>query len=401
MRLKNRLGVIFFVVFIDFLGLSFILPLYPELADRFGLSATAMALLAASYALMQFIFSPLLGRISDKIGRKPVLAISSLGTAASFIFFGLATTTWMLFLSRILNGIFGSSAAAAQAYIADVTGRHERTEGMGVMGAALGLGLIFGPVLSAFLGSFGLSGPALGAAAITFLNSAFILFFLKESLAQESRIHTGKLKLLSVGLKGFKAVLKQPLMGRILSTYFLSILGIAVIQNIAVFFASERFHLTIQENGYLFALIGLAIVLTQGFLVGRLERKLGDSLVLVLGTLFLLAGYLLAPLIEQVGIIVVAVGLMAVGAGLYLPAANALVSKNSSSGEQGEIFGLVQSLIGIALIVGPILGGILFDALGSGSPFFAAGLLTLFSLYFSLKVFGRLRHVEKRTFLGH
>ncbi|MFY9493179.1 MAG: MFS transporter, partial [Minisyncoccia bacterium] len=141
MRLKNRLGVIFFVVFIDFLGLSFILPLYPELADRFGLSATAMALLAASYALMQFIFSPLLGRISDKIGRKPVLAISSLGTAASFIFFGLATTTWMLFLSRILNGIFGSSAAAAQAYIADVTGRHERTQGMGVMGAALGLGL--------------------------------------------------------------------------------------------------------------------------------------------------------------------------------------------------------------------------------------------------------------------
>ncbi|MBI4118753.1 MAG: MFS transporter, partial [Parcubacteria group bacterium] len=144
MKLKNRLGVIFTVVFIDFLGLSFILPLYPELADRFGLSTTAVAFLAASYALMQFLFSPVLGRISDKIGRKPVLAVTSLGTAASFIFFGLSTSVWMLFLARILNGIFGSSTAVAQAYIADVTGKHERTEGMGIIAAAFGLGLIFG-----------------------------------------------------------------------------------------------------------------------------------------------------------------------------------------------------------------------------------------------------------------
>ncbi len=392
---------IFIVAFIDFLGLSFILPLYPELTDKFDLSALSVTLLAASYALMQFIFSPILGRISDKIGRKPVLVISSLGTAASFIFFGLATAAWMLFLSRILNGIFGSSVAVAQAYIADITGKHERAEGMGVVGAALGLGLIFGPVLSAFLGGFGFSGPALGAAAITLLNSAFIIFFLKESLAKESRTGQGKFKLLDFSVKEFIEVLKHPLMGRILSTYFISILAIAVVQNIAVFFAEERFHLTLQENGYFFALIGLVIILTQGFLVGRLEKMLGESFILVIATIFLLLGYFLMPLIEHLGLIVVLVGLLAVGAGLYLPAVNALVSKNASDQEQGRIFGIVQSLISAALIVGPILGGILFDTLGSGSPFFVAGFLTIFSLYFSLKVFSRLRHVEKRTFFWH
>ena len=401
MKLKNRLGVIFTVVFIDFLGLSFILPLYPELADRFGLSATAVALLAAAYALMQFFFSPVLGRISDKIGRKPVLAVSSLGTAASFVFFGLATTTWMLFLARILNGIFGSSAAVAQAYIADVTGKHERTEGMGVIGAAFGLGLVFGPALSAFLGGFGFSGPAFGAAAITLLNSIFILFFLKESLAEESRNHKREFKLLDFNPKEFVEILKHPLMGRILGTYFLSILSIAVIQNIAVFFAEERFHLTIQENGYLFVLVGLAIVLTQWFLVGRLEKKFGESFILVAATVFLMLGYFIMPLIEHAGLVVISVASVAVGAGLYLPAVNALISKNASSREQGEIFGITQSLIGAALITGPILGGVLFDAFGSGSPFFVSGFLTLFSFYFSLKVFGRLRHVEKRKFFRH
>ncbi|MEK9174532.1 MAG: MFS transporter [Patescibacteria group bacterium] len=401
MRLKNRLSVIFSIVFIDFLGLSFILPLYPDIADRFGLSATAITLLAAAYALMQFIFSPILGRISDRIGRKPVLAITSLGTAASFVFFGLATSVPLLFLSRILNGIFGSSAAVAQAYIADVTGKDERTEGMGAVGAALGLGLIFGPALSAFLGGYGYSGPALGAAAITLLNSIFILFFLKESLPKELRRRSGQFKLFDFGAKDFIEVLKHPLMGRILITYFISTLALALIQNIAVLFAEERFHLTLQENGYFFAVVGLAMVLTQGFLVGRLEKNIGESAVLVLGTLFLLMGYFLTPLIEQVGIIVVAAGLVALGAGLYLPAVNSLISKNASSREQGEIFGMVHSLIGLALIVGPVLGGILFDVLGSGSPFFVAGILTIFSLYFSLKVFNRLRQVEKRKFFWH
>ena len=401
MKLKNRLGVIFTIVFIDFLGLSFILPLYPELANRFGLSTTAVALLTASYALMQFLFSPILGRISDKIGRKPVLAVTSLGTAASFIFFGLSTSVWMLFLSRILNGIFGSSTAVAQAYIADVTGKHERTEGMGTIGAAFGLGLIFGPAMSAFLGGFGFSGPVFGAAAITLLNSIFILFFLKESLADESKNRQSRFKLFDFSPKEFAEILKHPLMGRILSTYFISILAIAVVQNIAVFFAEERFHLTVQENGYLFALIGLVIVLVQGFLVGRLEKVFGESFILVTATIFLLAGYWATPLIEHVGLIAVSVGFMAVGAGLYLPAVNALVSKNASSREQGEIFGIVQSLIGAALIIGPVLGGVLFDAFGSGSPFFVSGFLTIFSLYFSLRVFGRLRPIEKRKFFWH
>ena len=172
MKILLKTGVIFSIVFVDFLGLSFILPLYPELANKFGLSATLITILSASYALMQFLFSPILGRLSDRFGRKPILVVTSLGTAVSFVLFGWANSVWLIFASRILNGIFGSSVAVAQAYIADVTGKHERAEGMGVIGAALGLGLIIGPAMSVFLGHFGFGVPAYAAAAITFLNSA-------------------------------------------------------------------------------------------------------------------------------------------------------------------------------------------------------------------------------------
>lgn len=392
MKKIGRLGVIFTVVFIDFLGLSFILPLYANIADRFGLSATVITLLSASYALMQFLFSPILGKLSDRIGRKPVLLLSSLGTAFSFVFFGLASATWMLFASRILNGIFGSSAAVAQAYMADITNKEERTGAMGLLGAALGLGLIFGPALSAILGGFGFGAPAFGAAVLAFINFILILFYLKESLAKNLRVKAGPLKL---GFNTTKLieVLKHPLLNGVLVTYFIFTFALAAIQNIAVLFAEERFHLTLQENGYFFAVVGLAMILTQGFIVGRLEKFWGERLTLIVGMIFLALGYILTPLIEHVAVIAVGAGFISMGAGLYVPAVNAIVSKNFSTSQQGEAFGVVNALIGAALIFGPIFGGVLFDLLGSGSPFFAAGILTLISIYFSLKSFGLLREI--------
>ena len=178
--LNKKLGAIFAVVFIDFLGFSFILPLYPDIAERFGISATSIALLASSYALMQFLFSPIFGRLSDRFGRRPILLLSSLGSAISLALFGWASSVWLLFVSRILNGIAGSSVAVAQAYIADVTGQEERTGGMGLLGAALGLGLVLGPALSAFFGRFGLGAPAYGAAALSLVNFIIIAHFLNS-----------------------------------------------------------------------------------------------------------------------------------------------------------------------------------------------------------------------------
>lgn len=395
---KQRLAVIFAVVFIDFLGLSFILPLYPEIAEKFGISATVITLLATSYALMQFLFSPVFGRLSDKIGRKQVLLLSSLGTAASFAFFGLSNAVWMLFASRILNGIFGSSIAAAQAYISDVTERHERTGGMGVVGAALGLGLVFGPALSAGLGRYGLAGPALGAAALSLLNFFLILFFLKESLPKTLRKKNVGKKIFDFRLSGFVEILRHPLMGSLVTFYFLAMLSLAIIQNIAVFFTEKRFHLTLQENGYLLGIIGLAMALTQGFLVGRLGRRIGESLTMITGSIFLAFGYFAIPLIENAALIMAGAGLVSVGTGLFIPSVNALVSKNASESEQGEVFGITQGLIGLALIIGPVLGGLMFDIFGSGSPFFAAGVLVFIGIIIFVKSFKKSKRLERTDF---
>ncbi|MBI2454325.1 MAG: MFS transporter [Parcubacteria group bacterium] len=400
MKKAARFGVIFTVVLVDFLGLSFILPLYPAIADKFGLSATAITLLSAGYALMQFLFSPILGRLSDRLGRKPILVLSALGTAGSFVLFGLANSVALLFISRILNGIFGSSMAVAQAYMADVTGQEERTQGMGLLGAALGLGLIFGPAMSGFLGNFGFGVPAYGAAVLSFLNAFLIIFFLKESLGQELR-SIKKIFVSSVHLKQFSEVLKHPLMSHILATYFLATFALAAVQNIAILFAEERFHLTLNESGYFFAFLGVVLVLTQGFWVGRLVKKRGEAWVTVGGMVLMAAGYILAPLIEFVWFMVFAAGLMALGAGFYLPALNSLISKNASYGEQGEIFGLAQALVGAALIAGPVFGGGLYDLFGSGSPFFAAAMVTLAALYFAISVLKKLKRLEKKSFFAH
>ena len=378
----------------DFLGLSFILPLYPELAQRFGFSATVVTLLAASYALMQFIFSPILGRLSDRVGRKPVLLLTSLGTVASFVFFGLAGSVWMLFVARIFNGIFGASMAVAQAYIADSTGSHERTEGMGAVGAALGLGLIFGPAMSGFLGKFGFGAPAFGAAALALINTLFIGLFLEESLKKEHRA-SRSIAFFQFSLEQFRKIWRHRLLGNILRVYFLATFALAGTQHIAILFAESRFHLTAAEAGYFFALIGLVLVLAQGFLVGRLERFMGEARVVLWGTLLMAAGYFLAPLAERIWTIALFGGLVAFGAALYLPAVNALVSKNSSRSEQGEVFGITQSLVGIALVGGPVLGGFLFDFLGSGAPFFAAGFFTLFSFFYGWKILGVLKFANR------
>ena len=400
MKVRTGRGVIFTVVMVDFLGLSFILPLYPALAERFGLSATLITLLAASYALMQFLFSPVLGHLSDRLGRKPILVLSALGTAGSFFLFGWAGSVWLIFLSRILNGIFGSSVAVAQAYMADITPKEERTQGMGLLGAALGLGLIFGPAMSGFLGNFGFGAPAYGAALISFLNSFLVMFFLKESLPKELR---SKKKIFSsnIHFKQLTEALKHPLMGNILVTYFLSAFALAAVQNIAILFAEKRFHLTLTESGYFFAFLGVVLVLTQGFLVGKLVKKSGEAKVVLAGLILITMGYIATPLIEYIGFMVFAAGFIGFGAGLYLPAINSLISKNAAHGEQGGIFGVTQALVSAALIAGPVFGGGLYDVLGSGSPFFAAAIVTLTALYFSLKVLKKLRRVEKESFFKH
>ncbi len=190
-------------------------------------------------------------------------------------------------------------------------------------------------------------------------------------------------------------------MSALLINYFLAMLGISIMQNVAGLFANQRFHLTLSETGYFFAYIGIIMIAVQGVMVGRLAKFSGETIIIVLGLILATLGYFLIPTSRMIWTIIATAGVAAAGVGLYIPSVNSLISKNSSVKEQGEIFGVAQSLVGLALIFGPVMGGFLYDNLGSGSPFFAAGLITLASLFFALKGFKKLRRLEKSSFLRH
>ncbi|MDP3800411.1 MAG: MFS transporter, partial [bacterium] len=226
------------------------------------------------------------------------------------------------------------------------------------------------------------------------------IFYLKESLAKNLRVKK-KILNLEIHLKNIAEVLRHPLMGKIMLTYFLSMFALASVQNIATLFAEERFHLTIAEMGAVFALVGLVLLLVQGFLVGRMVKRIGESKIVTLGIFLAAIGYIIMPTIEYVWFVLISAGFMALGIGLIIPALNSLISKNASREEQGEVFGVAQSLIGLALIFAPIFGGGLYDLFGSGSPFFAAGIITLVALYFSFSILNKLKKVEKRDFFTH
>ena len=199
------------------------------------------------------------------------------------------------------------------------------------------------------MGHFGFGAPAYGAAVLTFLNSIFVIFFLKESLAKNLRIKN-KIFDLEIHAKNVIEVLKHPLMGRIMLTYFLSMFALASVQNIATLFAEERFHLGIAEMGAVLLLVGLVLLLTQGFLVGRMVKKVGELKIVITGVFLAAIGYIIMPTIEYVWFVLIAAGFLSFGIGLFIPALNSLISKNASREEQGEIFGVTQSLIGLALI---------------------------------------------------
>jgi DHA1 family tetracycline resistance protein-like MFS transporter len=286
---NSRLLTIFIIVFVDLLGFSLILPLLPYYAEVYGATPLVVGLLVASYAAAQLIGAPVLGRLSDRYGRRPVLLLSVGGTWVGFLLLAFAAplgnflasliapqfaNAWIigvLFLSRVLDGLTGGNITVAQAYIADVTDEKNRARGLGLVGAAFGLGFIVGPAFGGFLSRWGYYVPALAAALISFLNLIAIFFFLPESLTQEVRQASLLRKRPPFTLKALVQALNRPLVGPLLHVRFFYGMAFAMFQTIFSLYC-QAIGLSSQTTGYLLAYVGLLSVIVQGGLIGILTR---------------------------------------------------------------------------------------------------------------------------------
>ena len=360
------LRVLFLTVFIDLMGFGVVVPILAFVSKEYGASGMTLGLILGSFSLMQFLFSPLWGRLSDRIGRRPVLMISLFGNVLGFSCFALANNVAMLFATRILSGIASASIPAAQAYIADSVDEAHRAKEMGRISMAFGLGLVLGPPLGGLLSSFGADmhlrpNVLPGAAAATLSSVALLMaiFVLPESLRADSMPHA---KGWSIFDNASWRILFQTRALRI-SGFGLAVLmcTLASLAPILVLIGRDHYALTAREVGYLMGLMGVVVITLQLGLLHRLASKFGDVTTALLGAVALAAGLLLVPTFILY-LLIVAVCLMGLAQGLCHPALSAYISKVAPAEHRGGILGVSSSMTALARVVGPALAGFAYDS---------------------------------------
>lgn len=383
--MNNRyLFSIILVVFIDLLGFSLIIPLLPYYAQTFNASDTVIGLLLASYAAAQLIGAPLLGRASDRFGRRPILLISIFGTFLGFLIFGFATSLLMLFASRILQGLTGGNLSVAQAYITDVTDAKSRNRGLGMIGAAFGLGFIIGPAVGGILSGISYSVPAFVAAGLSFINLFLIAFWLPESLTPEKRARLAHKKPgFSVG--ALLQALRHPLTGPLLVTRFLYSLAFVLLQTIFSLFALKRFHMSVVATGFVLTYVGVISVITQAWLVGKLSQRFRDTALIESGILTLAGGLLVWAFAPTVPILVLSVTPIALAGGLLNTIVPSALTKTVESQDVGGILGLSTSIESFTRVISPLLGSFLLERIAYWAPGTFGALLLFITFAYVLR----------------
>ncbi|HLG14295.1 MAG TPA: MFS transporter [Blastocatellia bacterium] len=350
---RSPLVIIFITIFIDLVGFGIVIPVLPLYAQTMNASPTEIGLLVSVFSAMQFIFSPLLGRLSDRVGRRPVLLLSLLGTSAGFLTMGVAGSLAWLFAGRIIDGVSGGNISTAQAYIADVTSPEERSRGMGLIGAAFGLGFVVGPAMGGLLSHISPGAPFLFAGTLAAANAVALYFLLPESLAPEHRREARRRGSI---LDVFSEAGSWQL-GAVMATYFFATLSFGLMTTIYPLFTAKRFEFDATHNGYVFAFVGLIGAVIQGGLLGRLLRAFGDKLLAVVGTAALAISMFFLPATATVAMLLLVSTGIAIGNSLATPTLNGLASKSVNAAWQGRVLGVLQSSASLARIIGPVLGG--------------------------------------------
>jgi MFS transporter, DHA1 family, tetracycline resistance protein len=381
-RHASPLAILFLTVFVDMLGFAIVIPVLPLYAERFFASPLMIGALLAVYSAIGFLFSPVVGALSDHLGRKSVLLLSTTGQAVAFFIMGSANSFAWLFLARTIDGIFGANVSTTQAYVADVTAAGERAKAMGLLGAAFGLGFICGPLLGGVLSQVTVSAPFYFAGALAAVNAGLIAFVLPESLPAQERSRSREGPLRTALQQGGARTL-----GPLMAAYFFTMFGFTLMTAFFAIFNEDRFGFTAAENGYIFALIGFVAVLVQAQLVGPLVERLGEKRLAMAGIAILACTLFALPLVEGLGALLLASAGVAIGNSLFNPSINGLVSRSTDPRWQGRVLGLMQAAASLGRCAGPLAGGWLLTfnprhTLDFGkAPFWCGSLLLLVAFF--------------------
>jgi DHA1 family tetracycline resistance protein-like MFS transporter len=364
---KSQLPILFVFVIVDLLGFSLILPLLPYYAKTFSASAFVIGLLGTSNALAQVIAAPVIGRLSDRFGRRPLLLLGTFAGFGCFIMLGVARSLVLIFASRIINGLLGGNMSLAQAYITDVTEEKDRARSLGVLGAAFGLGFVVGPALGGFLSTFGYAVPALVAAGLALLNFLWILARLPESLSAERRGVIAMNPRAPVSARVMVDAMRRPGVGPILTTVFFYNLAFGVFTASFSLYALEKLALSAQYTGYILAYVGVILVLVQGVAIGPLTARFAEPK-LIVATVAVAALTLLAwGFVPNIPLLLVVLLPMAAAAGVLGTVLSSALTKSVTRDEVGGTLGISTSLQSLTQVVAPVLGGFLLGQLGAWS----------------------------------
>ena len=363
---KAQLGTVFLIVFIDLIGFGIVIPILPLYAEEFGPSPIVFGLLMASFSAMQFIFAPILGRLSDRVGRRPVLLVSLVGSAVGYLIFGFAGSMVMLFASRIIDGISGGNISTAQAVIADITTPEERAKGMGMIGAAFGLGFILWPAFGGLLVQVAPWLPGVAAAAASMTAFVMVLVFLPETVDPETRATARRHPL---NLKSLGDALNHSLVFPCLVIVFLVIFAFSNFETTFAQFAVHAHDFTRSSVYWLFVYAGVLGALVQGGLVRHLAPRFGEARLVFVGTIlgFLALGFM--PYVGSRGLLMGVLAVLALGQGLAGPSLSALTSKLVDAGEVGGVMGVYQGMSSLARIIGPFWAEVAYGKIGIAWPY--------------------------------
>ncbi|HEX6133907.1 MAG TPA: MFS transporter [Longimicrobiales bacterium] len=380
----SPVAVLFMAVLIDMLGFGIVIPVLPFYALELGATALEVTVLIASFSAMQMAATPVWGRVSDTRGRRPLIIAGLFASAVSYLIFGLANSLVLLLLSRLAAGAAGGTISVAHAYIADTTRAEERAHGMGLIGAAAGLGVMLGPAIGGFFSQISLSAPGYVAAVLCALNGIAAIFFLPESRtkAQRGAKRTGQ----TATIGGWIRTMTSRPLALLLGVYFLGITSFTALTALLALYFEARFGITAREMGFLFAIAGGVTVVVRGVMLGRLVRRFGEIATVRAGAFALGLAIIAIPFLPAFGWAMAIVPLYAFGAGTMFPALATLTSLASDADSQGSVLGGSQLIGGLGRVVGPLWAGFLFQEIAFDTPFHVAAGLTAVAIVLSARI---------------
>jgi len=369
--MTRPLLVIFLTIFVNLVGFGIIVPLLPFYAETFGASPLVVGMLFAVFSLCQLIAAPILGDLSDRYGRRPILIVSLIGTVISFVMLALAHSITMLFVARIVDGLSGGNISTARAYVADVTEPKDRSRAFGLIGAAFGLGFIFGPAISALLAPISYTAPIWAAAGITLVATGMAWVWLPETV---HRAHAGT----GMPFRNVMAMMARPTLRRVLLMDFAYWLAFAIFQTTFALFAAARFGFDATRTASFFAAFAVMGAIVQGIFIRKIVQRFGDKPTLMLGLVCAAVGLIAATLTHTVTLFALSLVPLALGIGFGHPTMSSLISRAARADEQGRVQGAASAVESLGRTIGPVWGSASLQRFGEASPYIsAAGFLIM------------------------